>query len=168
MQRDEDAAAKAAAQEKREEQLAINLNAKLEAQRDAKKRATDDRKRQERERRVAAQLLSQDAGAMESLKWAEMERGQQNALLRQQNEALADRKRKDQLNMAESTVREKNIVAKEREQRERTMAADSTFKSKRDRAAREQAEDDAVRFAATKRMMDEARTLRALTHDSAM
>jgi len=168
LQREEAAATKAAAQQKREEQLAVTLDAKLEAQRAEKKHAQDDRRRQERERKVAAQLLSQDAGAMEALKWAEMERGKQNALLRAQNEALCERKRRDKLHAVEQSLRETNIAAKERQQRERLQVADSTFRTKRERAAREQAEDDEVRFAATKRMMEEARTLRALTHASAM
>jgi hypothetical protein len=155
-------------QQQRENELALQLHDRLQAERDAKKQAAEARVRQERQRMVAAQLLSADAGAIESYKWHEMERGRQNALLARQNQSRSQRQRSNKLEADLTTLRERNIAASEAEHRSMIAATDAGFKTKKDRALREQAEDDSVRFAATKRMMDEARTLRQLTMTAGM
>jgi hypothetical protein len=166
--RRETASEREAEQKRRDEQLAVELQKKLEVTRKDKATAAADRVRQERQRKVAAQLLAADAGQMEVAKWAEMERGKQNALVAVQNSSLVSRKASSALKTAQKSLTETNLTRREETLRDALAASETAFQTKKSRARRETDEDEAIRFAATKKMMEQAKTLRQLTLSSGM
>jgi len=92
-----------------EEKHLQELQIKLAESREAKEKEEQARKAAERARRVASQLLAADAGAMEEKRWAELERGAQNAALRAQNNRLVAQRIRREVEAGAHIVRETNL-----------------------------------------------------------
>eukprot|EP00760_Papus_ankaliazontas_P004708 PhM_4_TR12034/c0_g1_i1/m.100834 len=106
--REAEAKARRDYQEVEEKQLR-ELREKLAQHREAKQKEDSARLQAERARRVANQLLSADAGAMEEKRWAEIERGAQNRAVVSQNERLASQRTRNAVDTRQTMLRESNI-----------------------------------------------------------
>jgi hypothetical protein len=105
----EESAAEAEQQREKDVEKLYALHSRLEDRHLTKLHEVTERRKSERARRLAAQLLSADAGTIEFGKWSEMERGQQNTVLRDQNESLQEDQRHRRLVGTCQRIREDGI-----------------------------------------------------------
>jgi len=139
-----------------EEHKLAELQAKLQAKREERHNEAQKRRLEERQRRVAAQMLSADAGAIEAAKWQEMERGAQNSLLAKQNRRLADMRVVREVSHAETSRRETNLQRRHDDVHAKLEESDVGFFSKREIASAQAATDAGALKAGVTRMRDTA------------
>lgn len=156
----------ATAAQKVEEARLLELQAMLQEKRDAKKALQRERRTEERQAKLAARLLSSDASAVQSQKWAEMERGRQNAVIRAQNEDLRERVQHKQLQEDLHTMRESRIEGRYQAHGALVDESDSAFGTKKALFAANKAVDDDIRLTAlaqSKAMRQSSKALRCGT-----
>lgn len=165
-EREERRAAAAAVADKvraAEEAKLIELQAKLQEKRDSRKAVMDKRREEERLRNVAAMLVAGDAGAVESKKWAEMERGVTNRIMRDQSHTVRELKSERAKQTMMLGQREVNITAQVQTTRRRQQASDDTFHAKRETFVSDREREDQVRSEALAAMRQEKAAMRTRT-----
>lgn len=159
----EQAAAQAEQQRAVEETRLLELHEKLQNARQARKDVNDKRKEEERQRKVEAMLLAGDAGAMEAKKWADMERGVTNRVLREQNASVRQLKtERTKLNML-AHQREANISQETIRHHSVRSQSDRALLTKRTIAEEDRALDDNFKLAAIDAMRQERASMRTRT-----
>lgn len=162
-ERREQAATQASQQRAVEEVRLLELHEKLSKARQARKEVNDKRKEEERQRKVEAMLLAGDAGAMEAKKWAEMERGVNNRVLREQNASVRELKTdRTKLRML-SQQRESNIKLETVKHASARAQSDHKLTTKRALAEEDRAFDDNFKLAAIDAMRKERAAMRTRT-----